>query len=103
MRKAKFRKNISLTTPVKTHTQTYHKRHTETLNRLNNKKGELIIESTNTNIKKLNWNDIDAYVNEPVYHKDEKYDGYRVVAGYKRYKFVAKTHRLAYGMKATFL
>ena len=30
---------------------------------------------SNTNIKKLNWEDIDAYVNEPVYHKDEKYDG----------------------------
>lgn len=41
---------------------------------------------TDTNIKKLNWEDIDAYVNEPVYHKDEKYDGYRIVAGYKRYK-----------------
>lgn len=43
------------------------------------------MKSTNTNIKKLNWEDIDAYVNEPVYHKDEKYDGYRIVAGYKRY------------------
>lgn len=36
--------------------------------------------------RELTFTDLENYIGEPVFEQDDKYTGYRVLVGYKRYK-----------------
>ena len=36
--------------------------------------------------RRIKWEDMESFINEPVFEHDDSYEGYRILVGYKRYK-----------------